>query len=76
MSESSERSRLNADDGWHSRLTDLHILAECGDATASAAAEEWIASDPAARHMWQQVDADCARLRIGTSQDGQPAVTG
>lgn len=76
VSESSERSRLSADDGWLDQLVDLHVLAECGDTTASATAAQWIASDPAARTTWQQVEQDCAQVRTGTSENDRPAVAG
>lgn len=74
MSKASKRSRSGGEDGWLDQLVDLHVLAECGDTTASAAAEQWIAADPAARTMWQQVEQDCAQVRTATGDDDQSAV--
>jgi hypothetical protein len=66
VSESSERAESATDDGWHDQLVELHVLAECGDTAASAAAAQWIARDSVARDVWRQVEEDCAQLRTPT----------
>lgn len=52
---------------WIDELVDLHVLAEHGDNAAAATARHWMASDPDACRLWDQVDRTCDRLR-GLSQ--------
>ncbi|HYH32549.1 MAG TPA: hypothetical protein VD903_19430 [Pseudonocardia sp.] len=48
---------------WKDELVELHVLAANGDRAAAAAAERWMASDPAVREAWAGVEAACERVR-------------
>lgn len=45
------------------RLTELHVLAEHGDATAAAEAARLIAADGEARRVWDTVEETCRSMR-------------
>jgi hypothetical protein len=57
---------VRGDDGaWRSQIVELHVLAEHGDIEAASAAERWMATDRAARRLWDEVDTDCREIRNG-----------
>lgn len=51
------------DVGWRDRLVELQVLAEHGDTDAADIAARWLATDPAARHAWDEVERTCQHLR-------------
>ena len=52
-----------SDENWRDELVELHVLAQSGDASAASIAARWCAADPAARHVWDEVERACQRLR-------------
>jgi ferric-dicitrate binding protein FerR (iron transport regulator) len=44
-------------------LVELHVLAASGDTAAASAAERWMATDPAVRKAWMEVENTCDRVR-------------
>jgi hypothetical protein len=60
------REGVHEEDGvWRNRIVELHVLAEHGDVQAASDAERWLATDRAARHLWDTVDTDCREIRNG-----------
>lgn len=48
---------------WRDELVELHVLAHHGDASATAAAGRWCATDIAARQTWDAVEHVCDLVR-------------
>jgi hypothetical protein len=53
---------------WIDRLVELQVLAEHGDSAAAAAAAIWIAEDPQARRVWEDVERTCDQVRNGSDR--------
>jgi hypothetical protein len=51
------------DRDWMDELVELHVLAASGDTAAASAAERWMATDPAVRKAWMEVENTCDRVR-------------
>ena len=48
---------------WMDELVELHVLAASGDVAAASAAERWMATDPAVRQAWGDVEDTCGKNR-------------